>query len=154
METTIEYRMEPKLRRVQSAVYLLAALAPMPMLLAARSDRLLPLLVWAGFVVLIAILIVGVNRAKVKLGPTHLTVVGALGTRTLERDRVRGITVSSGSAILAWRTTQGRERAWPLMFLYLPGAFATLLPGAEQRRQQFIDRVNAWAASGSPAERA
>jgi hypothetical protein len=147
MESTIEYRAEPRLRMLQSAVYLVPALAVIPMLVFARGDRLLPLLVWGGLVLVTVVMIVGVHRTRLVLGDTHLTVVGVFRTRSLVGERVLGLNVASGIPVLGWRNEQGAERAWPLLSLFVAPMFARLVPGAQDRRQQFIDRVNAWAAS-------
>ncbi len=152
MDEVVEFRLEPRLRMLQSAVYLLVALASIPVLVFARGDRLLPLLVWGALVVVLAVLIVGVNRARVVLAPADLTVTGVLGTRVLTREQVLGLTLVSGSVILGWQTQRGR-REWPLFSLYTPGIFARLVPGAQDRRQQFLDRVNAWAASAPLPDR-
>jgi hypothetical protein len=38
-----------------------------------------------------------------------------------------------------------------LLALYVAPMFSRLVPGALHRRQQFVDRVNAWAASALDA---
>jgi hypothetical protein len=151
MESTTEYRAEPRLRMLQSAVYLVPTFAVIPMIVFARGDRLPPLLVWGGLVLVTVVMIVGVQRTRLVLGDTHLTAVGVFRTRVLVRERVLGLSVASGIPILGWRNEQGAERAWPLLALYVAPMFSRLVPGAQDRRQRFIDRVNAWAASALDA---
>jgi hypothetical protein len=151
MESTIVYRLEPRLRMLQSAVYLVPALAVIPMLFFARGDRLLPLLLWGALVVIAVVMIVGVHRTRLVLEDTHLTAVGVFRTRVLIRERALGLSVASGIPILGWQNERGAERAWPLLALYVAPMFSRLVPGALHRRQQFIDRVNAWAASALDA---
>ena len=151
MGSTIVYRVEPRLRMLQSAVYLVPVLVVIPMLVFARGDRLLPLLLWGALVVIAVVMIVGVQRTRLVLDDTHLTAVGVFRTRVLSREHVLSITVASGIPILGWRNERGVERAWPLLALFVAPMFLRLVPGALHRRQQFLDRVNAWAASALDA---
>ncbi|MGN6271856.1 MAG: hypothetical protein ACTHMQ_02075 [Protaetiibacter sp.] len=97
------------------------------------------------------VMIAGVHRTRLVLEDTHLTAVGVFRTRVLIRERVLGLSVASGIPILGWRNERGAERAWPLLALYVAPMFSRLVPDALHRRQQFIDRVNAWAASALDA---
>ena len=100
MESTIVYRPEPRLRMLQSAVYLVPVLVVIPMLVFARGDRLLPLLLWGALVVIAVVMIVGVQRTRLVLDDTHLTAVGVFRTRVLIRERALGLSVASGIPIL------------------------------------------------------
>lgn len=151
MDESVEFRMPLKVRLLQSAAYLVVPVVALPVVAFGRGDRQLPLLVLGALVVLVVVLIVGVNRARMVLESARLTVVGALGRRVLPRESVIGLTVASGSVILSWRTAGGGRCSWPLTSLSAPEWLTRLVPGASEHRQQFINRVNEWAASAQSA---